>query len=44
MGDSGRGLFHVPGLEHMADKIELDIFEQRQVGNDRRLRAKIMSS
>jgi len=44
MGDTGRGLFHLPGLEKMADKISLDIFEQRQVGNDWRLRAKIVNS
>ena len=44
MGDAGRGLFHLPGLERMADKIKLDIFEQRQIGRDWRLRARIVSS
>lgn len=44
MGDTGRGLFHLPELEKMADKIKLDIFEQRQVGQDWRLRAKLITS
>jgi len=41
MGDEARGLFHVPGLQQMTDKIKLDIFEQRSVGQDWRLRARI---
>ena len=44
MGDAGRGLFHLPGLEQMADKVTLDIFEQRQVDQDWRLRARLVNS
>lgn len=44
MGDAGRGLFHLPGMEKMADRIQLNIVDQRQVGTDWRLRAKIVNS
>ncbi len=44
MGDAARGLFHLPGLERMADRMPLEIFEQRQVGHDWRLRARILNS
>ena len=44
LGDAGRGLFHLPDLEKMADKISLQIFEQRQVGSDWRLRARVVNS
>lgn len=37
LGDGGRGLFHLPGLERMADKFELRLSESRQVGKDLRL-------
>lgn len=39
MGCDGRGLFNIPGLEHMADRIRLDIKDVRQVGKDLRITA-----
>ncbi len=39
MGDAARGLFSIPGLEKMADRVQLRITESRQVGEDLRLRA-----
>jgi diaminohydroxyphosphoribosylaminopyrimidine deaminase/5-amino-6-(5-phosphoribosylamino)uracil reductase len=39
MGDEGRGLFRLPGLERMADRIELDIRDLRMVGPDIRITA-----
>ena len=41
MGNDARGLFALPGLETMQDKIELDITEQRLVGKDIRITAKV---
>lgn len=32
LGNTGRGLFHLPELEHMADRFELRLVESRQVG------------
>lgn len=37
LGDRGRGLFHLPGLQAMADKKQLKLLEVRQVGPDLRL-------
>ena len=39
MGSSARGLFNLPGLDHMKDKINLDILDIRAVGDDWRIRA-----
>jgi len=39
MGDNARGLFKLPGLEQMAERIELTIKEVHQVGNDLRIHA-----
>ena len=39
MGDSARGLFHMHGLEHMADRIGLEIRDVRQLGKDLRITA-----
>ena len=39
MGDAGRGLFHLPGLERMGDRLALDIQDLRQIGPDLRLTA-----
>ncbi len=39
MGDAARGLFHLPGLELMEQRIGLDIQEIRAVGNDWRISA-----
>jgi diaminohydroxyphosphoribosylaminopyrimidine deaminase/5-amino-6-(5-phosphoribosylamino)uracil reductase len=37
LGDHGRGLFHLPGLQRMADRYELRLTETRQVGADLRM-------
>ena len=37
LGDQGRGLFHLPGIERMADRFELRLVDSRQVGADLRL-------
>ena len=39
MGSNARGLFSIAGLEHMADRIELDISDVRQIGSDLRITA-----
>lgn len=39
MGDSARGLYRLPHLQDMADRIELDIREVRPVGKDLRITA-----
>jgi diaminohydroxyphosphoribosylaminopyrimidine deaminase/5-amino-6-(5-phosphoribosylamino)uracil reductase len=39
MGDAARGLFTLPGLEKMAERVQLRITEVRRVGDDLRLRA-----
>ncbi len=41
MGNQARGLFNLPGLESMQDKIELNIIDQRMVGNDMRITATV---
>jgi len=41
MGNDARGLFALPGLESMQDKIELEITEQRVIGKDIRITAKV---
>jgi diaminohydroxyphosphoribosylaminopyrimidine deaminase/5-amino-6-(5-phosphoribosylamino)uracil reductase len=41
MGNEARGLFSLAGLDVMQDKIELDIIEQRLVGQDIRITAKV---
>ncbi|MEQ1528436.1 MAG: bifunctional diaminohydroxyphosphoribosylaminopyrimidine deaminase/5-amino-6-(5-phosphoribosylamino)uracil reductase RibD [Methylococcales bacterium] len=37
LGDQGRGLFHVPGLQALADKKTLKLQDVRQVGSDLKL-------
>jgi len=37
LGDRGRGLFHLPALERMADRFEMRLIDTRQVGGDLRL-------
>lgn len=39
MGDAGRGLFHLPGLERMTDRLSLRLQDLRQIGPDLRLTA-----
>jgi diaminohydroxyphosphoribosylaminopyrimidine deaminase/5-amino-6-(5-phosphoribosylamino)uracil reductase len=42
MGDEARGLFHLPALEHMAERFALRFIDVRQVGSDIRIIAKPM--
>jgi diaminohydroxyphosphoribosylaminopyrimidine deaminase / 5-amino-6-(5-phosphoribosylamino)uracil reductase len=37
MGDSAKGLFHLPGIETMSSRIDLEIKEIRPIGKDWRL-------
>ncbi len=39
MGDRAKGLFQLPGLDHMADRLELDVLDVRAVGRDWRITA-----
>ena len=41
MGEDARGLFRLPGLERMEDRVELDISDIRAVGQDWRITAKV---
>jgi diaminohydroxyphosphoribosylaminopyrimidine deaminase/5-amino-6-(5-phosphoribosylamino)uracil reductase len=41
MGSDARGMFHLPGLEMMADKVQLAILEVTPVGVDLRIRARL---
>ena len=41
MGNDAKGLFALPGMESMQDKIELEITDQRLVGQDIRITAKV---
>lgn len=40
MGDRGRGLFHLAGLEQMEDRLQLAIEDIRAVGDDWRIQAR----
>jgi len=40
MGSGARGLFHLPGLEQMRDRIQLEILQARAVGRDLRILAR----
>lgn len=39
MGDSARGLFHLPGIQRMADRLSLRIDDVRMMGDDLRIAA-----
>ncbi len=41
MGDAAHGLFALPGLEHMEDRIGLEISDIRAVGKDWRITARV---
>ncbi|MES9993601.1 MAG: bifunctional diaminohydroxyphosphoribosylaminopyrimidine deaminase/5-amino-6-(5-phosphoribosylamino)uracil reductase RibD [Candidatus Thiodiazotropha sp.] len=41
MGSEGRGLFLLPGISQMADRIDLQVTDLRQVGQDIRITAKL---
>jgi len=40
MGDGAKGLFHLPELEQMKDRVSLEIKDLRMIGNDIRITAK----
>ncbi len=40
MGDAGRGLFHLPGIGRMAERVPLTLTDVRAVGSDWRLTAR----
>jgi diaminohydroxyphosphoribosylaminopyrimidine deaminase/5-amino-6-(5-phosphoribosylamino)uracil reductase len=42
MGDGARGLFHTPGLDNLADAVQLDIQDVRAIGNDWRITARVL--
>lgn len=42
MGDSGRGLLHLPGLDAMQDRVALQITDMRPVGHDIRITARLL--
>ncbi len=44
LGDSAKGLFHLPGIESMADSIDLSIIDARTVGPDLKIRFFITKS
>lgn len=41
MGDEARGLFHLPGLARMHERLALTLLEVRAVGQDLRIRARV---
>ncbi len=41
MGDAGKGLFHLPSIKTMKDKLELDSVDSRMVGADWRMTFKV---
>lgn len=40
LGDSARGMFHLPALKNMRERIELNLTDVRTVGNDLRILAR----
>ena len=44
MGDDSRGLFSLPALRSMADRVELSVRDLRQVGQDLRITASVTRS
>ena len=40
LGDSARGLFHLPGLASMSERVALEITDIRAVGHDWRISAR----
>lgn len=42
MGDSARGLFHMPGLDTLADAVALEIRDVRAIGQDWRITASVL--
>ncbi|MDZ7802821.1 bifunctional diaminohydroxyphosphoribosylaminopyrimidine deaminase/5-amino-6-(5-phosphoribosylamino)uracil reductase RibD [Thiohalophilus sp.] len=44
LGDAARSLFHLPGLENMADRMQLQIKDIRAIGEDWRITAEVRKS
>jgi diaminohydroxyphosphoribosylaminopyrimidine deaminase/5-amino-6-(5-phosphoribosylamino)uracil reductase len=44
LGDAARGLFHLPGLNAMADRMALEIDDIRAIGEDWRISARVRQS
>ena len=44
MGDTARGLFVLPGLAQMQDRISLSITDIRAIGDDWRITARVTAS
>jgi len=44
MGDAARGLFVLPGLEHMQQRIRMSITDIRAIGHDWRISATVMAA
>ena len=44
LGDAARGLFHLPGLDEMADRMALEIDDIRAIGEDWRITARVRQS
>ncbi len=42
MGDCARGLFHMPGLDNLADAVPLEICDVRAIGKDWRITARVL--
>ena len=43
MGDGGRSLFNLPGLEQMSQRLNLEVIDMRRLGPDLRITAKLKS-
>ena len=41
MGDGGRGLFNLPGLEQMSQRFDLEVADMRRLGPDLRITARL---
>lgn len=44
LGDGARGMFHLPAISTMSDRIELEITDTRRVGKDVRITCKVKST
>lgn len=42
LGDSARGMFHLPAIKNMRERIELTLTDVRMVGNDLRILARLV--
>jgi diaminohydroxyphosphoribosylaminopyrimidine deaminase / 5-amino-6-(5-phosphoribosylamino)uracil reductase len=42
LGDSARGLFAMPSFSALSERVELNITDVRQIGEDMRVTAKVL--